>query len=732
MIRPRLPLLLAAALLLPAASLAVEGEDEGESTPDEGGSEEGTGPVDLGEISEVRVIGARQDALAAVPGSAALVTEEELEAARPADSGEVLRRVPGLHVRSEEGAGLRLNVGFRGLDPTRGRRLLVLEDGIPVAINPYGEPDLYYSTPIERVASIEVVKGSGSVLFGPQTIGGVLNLATVAPPSRTRVRLHAEYGQRDALKLLGLYGGASPSLDARWVLQVFHKRGDGFREIGYEVTDVFGKVAFTTSPRSMATAKVGVYHETSRSTYVGLTRSMYEDDPYRATVAPDDEFRVTRYDLSLVQDFDLGRGTELQLLAYGYHTGRRWRRQVYDRSPVAGEWYVRIEGDSTIPEGALYFRDSSRINDRTYRVFGVEPRFASTFDTGPLGHRLEYGGRFLVETADRDRYETDSVTADGGAHTEEEHQRTLAFAAHLQDRISVREVFHVVPGVRVEHVRSRREFLRRTVDGEVRDVAGPVGESDVTAVVPGIGLVVGRPAAHAFAGVHLGFAPPRVSTAIDSEGEDRQLDAERSVNYEVGTRFQPLPWARLEATGFVIDFQNEIIAASDAGGATSELVNGGQTFHAGVEAGAEVHLGEALGIPTRIDLGGQYTFSHATFRGGEHDGNLLPYAPLHTASARLDVEAPFGLGGGVAWTHVGAQFADAENTLEPDASGRIGALAPYDVLDASVRYTIKRIGLTAAVTAKGLLDQVYVASRLPDGIFPAGYRQVNVALTWER
>ena len=33
----------------------------------------------------------------------------------------------------------------------------MLEDGIPISLNPYGEPDSYYSPPIERIQRIEVV-----------------------------------------------------------------------------------------------------------------------------------------------------------------------------------------------------------------------------------------------------------------------------------------------------------------------------------------------------------------------------------------------------------------------------------------------------------------------------------------------------------------------------------------------------------------------------------------------
>ena len=70
--------------------------------------------------------------------------------------------------------------------PDRSSKVLILEDGIPVALNPYGEPQLYYTPTIDRMESIEVLKGSGQILFGPQTIGGVINYITADPPKSSR------------------------------------------------------------------------------------------------------------------------------------------------------------------------------------------------------------------------------------------------------------------------------------------------------------------------------------------------------------------------------------------------------------------------------------------------------------------------------------------------------------------------------------------------------------------
>jgi len=106
----------------------------------------------------------------------------------------VIRSISGINVVDEEGLGLRANIGIRGLDPDRSRTVLMLEDGIPVALAPYGEPEMYYTPSIDRMVGIEVLKGSGSILFGPQTFGGVINYLSANPPAVPTATAHIRGG----------------------------------------------------------------------------------------------------------------------------------------------------------------------------------------------------------------------------------------------------------------------------------------------------------------------------------------------------------------------------------------------------------------------------------------------------------------------------------------------------------------------------------------------------------
>jgi Fe(3+) dicitrate transport protein len=314
--------------------------------------------------------------------------------------------------------------------------------------------------------------------------------------------------------------------------------------------------------------------------------------------------------------------------------------------------------------------------------------------------------------------------------TADERDSTLAVAAYLQDRVALRDDLLVTPGLRVEHAAYRRNMLRDAVNGVPTDVDN-TGSSQASAVLPGIGMVLGSPRLNMFGGLHTGFAPPRMVSSIAPSGRDAHLSAERSVNYEAGARAAFGRFARIEAAAFLVSFFNQVVASTPAFGAQSELINGGRTRHLGAEGSATLALGRVLGLPGALDLTGRYTFVNARFTGGAFDGNRIPYAPAHVAAAMLDLDLDNGLGGQVAWYHVSDQFADEKNTVVPDASGRLGKLDAYDVVDFGARYRWAPSRLTASLLVKNALDDIYISSRRPDGIFTAGFRQITAGLRFD-
>ena len=680
-------------------------------------------PVPPKEPLEVRVLGNRNDTR--TPGSGTVISSQEVTRANAQTAAELLGRVNGVQVHQDYGGGMRLDIGVRGLDPGRSRHVLVLEDGIPVAANPYGEPDLFYLIAVERVRAIEVVKGSGNILFGPRTIGGVINFLTLTPPPTPTAVTEIEGGNGQFIRGMARYGDTVGG--ARYVVQAVHRHAGGFISEPYASTDVMGKIGFDTSDKGQATFKIGFHDDAATSKDVGLTRDMFAQTPRRPTYAPDDMASMRRYETSVIHEQRFTENTKLRTLLYAYVNTRSWRRQNFDREPVPGVAYDHVVGDISIPKSAIYFRDTNTIQEWLFQVAGVEPRLEHRLTTGPLAHTVDVGSRLMAETANIELKSGDTPSARAGSIVGTETHRGIAVSAYLQDRISIGD-FILTPGVRVEHVEFNKLVLRQNS----ADVSIP-GNSDATGFIPGVGAVYGTKDANVFAGVHYGWGPPRIADSFGANGVPRQVSAEESINYELGARAFYNKWARVEVNGFYSDFTNQVVAGNPGSGST--LVDGGATKQIGTESAAVVGIGKVLKLPFIMDVTARYTFSRATFAEGLYDGRLVPYSPLHSFNTNLDMERDLDggdrVGGQVAYGHVSSQYSDFGSTQAESSTGELGVIPSHNFLNATAHYRNKQTGLTLKVTVKNALDQIYIAARRPQGINIDGFRQIFVALRWD-
>jgi iron complex outermembrane receptor protein len=117
---------------------------------------------------------------------------------------DLLRTVPGFTTRDFQ-SGVVIGpttsmVSFRGLGGSSTGRALVLLDGIPAG-DPFSGWLDWGRIPLPILQSAEVVRGGGSPIWGSRSLGGVINLRTIAPRHDER-RVIMEGGSR------GTYRGA--------------------------------------------------------------------------------------------------------------------------------------------------------------------------------------------------------------------------------------------------------------------------------------------------------------------------------------------------------------------------------------------------------------------------------------------------------------------------------------------------------------------------------------------
>ncbi|HSK71693.1 MAG TPA: TonB-dependent receptor [Pyrinomonadaceae bacterium] len=661
------------------------------------------------------------EALEQIPGSIELVDKQTLEKSRVHDFGEALRKVSGISVRDEEGFGLRPNISIRGTNPTRSTKVLLLEDGIPLAYAPYGDNASYYHPPVERFESIEVLKGSGQIGYGPVTVAGVVNYLTPNPTEEQEIWLKLQGGNRSFFK--GNAGYSNTFGNTGVLFNFTRKQGEGAREnIRLGLNDFFAKVVQPVNDKNILTGKFSYFGERSNLTYSGLTEAEFAANP-RYNPFRNDFFYTNRFGTSLSHTAVFTPKASLTTNFYANNFSRHWWRQ----SSNSSQRPFRLGSD---PD-CLGMQDLNTTcgnlgNLRNYWAGGIEPRLTLNFDLGEIRNELNAGFRYHYEDQHRVQKLGDLPDSRDGVITENNERKANAVSGFLQNRFVWKD-FSFTPGVRIENIRYSRT---NRLGGSVK------GKTELTEIIPGFGIAYNAFGnTTIFAGVHRGFAPPAVADILTDSGGGIELDSEFSWNYEVGIRTRPVRGLSLASTFFRIDYENQIIPASVAGGIGATVTNAGETLHQGFELNAQIdsnqifktdynsyfqtaytHLGKA-------EFSGIRYSSISGFRDVLVTGNRLPYAPENLLNASLGY-AYRDFDGFIEANYISSQFSDDLNRANPILNGQAGLIPSQIYWNATANYRVEEWKTTLFVTAKNIFDRTFIVDR-SRGILPSNPRIIS-------
>ena len=690
-------------------------------------------------MPQIEILTQRDRILSKVPGSVAVLDFRSIQKIAPIHGNELFRKIPGLNVVDEEGAGLRINIGVRGLDPDRSRNVLVLEDGIPIALNPYGEPELYFTPPIDKMTAVEVLKGSGQILFGPQTTGGVVNLISANPPEKEASTLRLKAGTGGFVSTYASYGNTIDKVG--FLVSYLNKRADMMGATRFNLHDIAAKMSIALSEKAKIGIKLGLYDELSNSTYIGLTQTMYDkggQDYLR--MAPNDLLPVRRYHFSATHQYKLSSQWQWSTTAFAYTTTRNWRRQDFSTSAAAANRTGIVWGDPTVPGGALYMLKTNGHRNREFGVAAIE----SQLKWRTAKQLLQTGIRLLAERADEQFLVGSKPDAVGGNLRDVEQRKGKAISLYVHDKIAITKKLEINVGLRVEHFDYSRNILRgRFMLNGVATTADTnvVASNKLMAVIPGGGFNYNLDeGVTLFGGIHRGFAPPRTKDAITSEGMALDLAQEDSWNSELGLRALLRDFFKAEFTLFSMEFNNQIIPVSQSSGNANAtgLANGGRTSHIGVEAGVSFDLAKQMKKNFSLVFAANGTWIDSRFSANRFivvgankvnvKNNQLPYAPSLMLNHSIELSSAKGAGIRLSGNFVGKQFADELNTISASADGRNGLLASRYITDLSAFVRLSKKQILFSLAVKNLTNERYIASRRPQGIRVGIDRQVVLGM----
>ena len=664
-----------------------------------------------------------------LPGSIHRIGREKLEVFKHSDVHRVLKEVPGVYLQEEDALGLRPNIGLRGVHPHRSRKVTLMEDGILISPAPYSAPAAYYFPNMHKISSIEVYKGPSSTRYGPNSIGGAVNLITRPLPRRGdiwQVDWARGLSSFDNQKLHFVVGEGKRKFS--WLVDATRLASDGVKTLpdgsptGFKKNDIMLKMGWPVY-RHKFDLKLSRSHEQSHETYLGLTESDFLTSPYqRYAASANDLMDWNHYQVQLRHRYHF---SNLIFSSGVYH-----HRFIRNWSKISGFKDGTSIKEILDAEGRFFYNDYLSLlkgeinnakdgsdslvmghNDREYFGQGIFVNGNYLIDTGTVSHNFHFGIRSHRDRINRNHSRDFYSMIDGllvkndfPMEISNKNQDTSwANTLYVEDAVSFAEgKWKLTIGSRMEAVNSER----------IEQDFTQLNKSD-TQIVPGLGL---------FGKVHenLGlFAGVGRGIILPGPGDESNIRPEESINYELGFRYDG--YFNWETTGFLNDYRNIKGVCSFSSGCNNAHLDrefdGGEAIVYGIESRIyhNFRLGKFI-VPIQVN----YTATVAKFRNNSitnnpewgsgfreeliKKGDPLPYIPNQQLGVSLGMQRnPWELN--VSLSYQGRMF-------DQSVEERRKIIDGHTVFDGVLHYNYTKKG-NIYLRMDNILDKSYIVSYPP-------------------
>jgi Fe(3+) dicitrate transport protein len=652
----------------------------------------------------IQVIGSQEDAVSKIPGAAVIVDQEQIKQVIPTSTEDILKRVSGVYVKPEEESAVVANIGMRGIS-SADYKTLILEDGVPVAPGLFVGNGRYYNPRVQRMDSIEVMKGSSALRYGPLNIGGVINYQTKQPKDGALVDVSV--GSWDTYKTTVELGGSSPNKDSKVGAILSWAKSDGFMDKGYEMKDAVIKAGTAIGDNQWLGVKFTHYENDANISYRGQFLGEYQNEK-ESNPAPDDWFLTERNSFDVNHRWNINDDMELQTLFYWSEMNRDY-------------WRYDVDGAASKAAGQWIYKDTLNGNNRAFERIGAETRLVTKHTLFNISSEAEVGLRLMNEKMDDVTIKATRATPRTGTIDKDVKDSAKSVAFYAQNRLDITDQLSVTPGVRIEHYEQQREDKKKS----------ELVKTSNTEVMPGLGMTFQLdPAVQLYGSVYKAFSPALNGDSL-SGLQDQKLDAETAVSWEFGLRGQQDALS-YEMTAFRMDFDNQIIPANS--NSDFQSTNGGKTYNQGLEGAVNLELDNGFDVFANLTW-----VIDAQFKGDRYnkngtlksrDGDRVPYTPEWIANLGLGYTYA-GLRTQLSANYTGSQFTDELNTkpiVENTSGFFTGKINGYTTVDLTTRYTLNdQVEFYGAV--KNLADKRYIAS-LRQGIYVGPERSLEAGVRY--
>lgn len=649
---------------------------------------------------------------------------------------QVYSRVAGLNIWENDGAGLQLSIGGRGLDPNRTSNFNVRQNGYDISADALGYPESYYTPPVEAIGRIQIVRGAASLQYGTQ-FGGLINFRMKQPVTDRKIELVARQSV-GSYNFYNAFTSASGTVGKLSYYTFFqYKKGDGWRSHShFNNHTAYANVNYAVNDKT----KLGV--DFTQMDYLaqqpgGLSDEMFREDPRQSNRARN-WFKVNWNLFAFHLDHKFSPSGEFNLRVFGLSAYR------YSLG-------FRPNRVATIDDGGERDLIKGHFNN-----WGAEARYLKRYAIGEMPAVLLVGSRYYHGLNESTQGPGNAGKDANFRYVDSDQYITYDYqfpnhnlSVFLENIFYVHDKLSITPGVRYENIHTTAEGSYGNI---YKDLAGNIIEITKTEerrnngrnfVIAGLGVSY-KPAYHVDIYANLSqnyrsitFSDMRISNP--SSVIDPDMKDETGYSFDAGVRSEQTTLVNYDVSFFYLNYDNrigEVQFYDEFNRVLRRRGNVGKAVIRGVESYAESDLLRVF-RKNEEDWSG-VLFLNAAFIRSDYQASEIPGIAGNQVEFVPEVNIKSGVKAGYKdlklsfqYTYLSDQFSDATNAIDGGVSGVVGMIPSYTIMDASLSYQFGKCRVEGSINNLG--DSRYFTRRATGypgpGILPSDGR--SFYLTWQ-
>lgn len=628
------------------------------------------------------------------------------------NSRQIFAKVAGINIFENDGAGIQLGIGGRGLNPNRVSNFNTRQNGYDISADALGYPESYYTPATEALDRIEVIRGAASLQYGTQ-FGGFINFKFKKGPENKKIQLTSRqtYGSFGLFNSFNSVGGTVKKINYYTFYQ--YKQGDSWRpNSGFKTHNAFASIGY------QITSNLKLTGEYTFMTYLaqqpgGLTDKQFEKDPTQS-IRNRNWFKVNWNLASLILDWKINSSTKLNWTNFGLmaervtvgYLGQINRADPLTERDILGDKYKNFGSELRL------LHQYKLLNNTSTFLIGTRYYQGQTFRRQGLGDS--------TSTANFNYLNPDNL----------EHSSYLFpsknIAVFSENIFQVTKKLSLTPGIRFEYISTSSDGYYRETN---RDLAGNVildikhtdaRNSSRNFILGGLGLLykpVEKLELYAnFSQNYRSINFNDMRVVNPNYRVDINLKDEKGYTADGGVRLSIKNLLYLDFSVYYLRYNNRIGTILQQDSSTYVLyryrTNISDSRNIGAECFAEIDLFKLFNKEAKHQLSYFVNASYTDARyidskESAYKNKLVEFVPQTILRSGLTYKYK-KFSTTVQGAYTAEQFSDATNS-KFSTNAITGIIPAYTICDVSAQYTIKLFNLSAGVN--NLTNQTYFTRR---------------------